>query len=535
MISTQDYQKVKEAKNGQIITLYKELDSVPDPVEYFAKLSDYGRKNNCLLLESADIIAKYGEKSLGTIDPCLRLIGQGEDFEITALNSYGETFLEEIKDDFGFCDEVSYSKESIRGKLAPKRRAVDENERLKLKTHIDIIRAIAFKFTPVDKKFVPYSGLFGSISYDFIDQFEDLPKNKDDIINDPDYEMYFVDNLFLMDHKKKKTYFIANALITDEGRDEIYEECMRKIASYEDCLNDLIPKIRRRDVVKQEIISDTSKEEYMDKVRKLKEHILTGDVFQVVLSRTIVTNYNAEALDIYKELRKLNPSPYMFYINNKSGTFLGASPEMFVKVEGDEEKVVEIRPIAGTKPRGIVNDRVDPDLDSRYEAELKIDRKELAEHTMLIDLARNDVARISKPGTRFVDEPFIVEKYSHVQHLVSNVSGILRPDLDALHAYLASMNMGTLTGAPKVEAMKLLRLYEKTKRGFYGGSVGYITPSKDFDSCIVIRSMRLKEGKAYVRTGAGIVYDSVPEKEYDETEKKAKACLKAIELAGGLK
>ena len=154
---------------------------------------------------------------------------------------------------------------------------------------------------------------------------------------------------------------------------------------------------------------------------------------------------------------------------------------------------------------------------------------------MLIDLARNDVARISKPGTRYCNEPFIVEKYSHVQHLVSNVQGILKEDLDALHAYLASMNMGTLTGAPKVEAMKLIREVEKTKRGFYGGAVGYITPSKDFDSCIIIRSMRLKNKKAYVRAGAGIVYDSIAEKEYEETEKKAKACLKAISLAGGLK
>jgi anthranilate synthase component 1 len=154
---------------------------------------------------------------------------------------------------------------------------------------------------------------------------------------------------------------------------------------------------------------------------------------------------------------------------------------------------------------------------------------------MLIDLARNDVARISKPGTRYCNEPFIVEKYSHVQHLVSNVQGILKEDLDALHAYLASMNMGTLTGAPKVEAMKLIREVEKTKRGFYGGAVGYVTPCKDFDSCIVIRSMRLKNKKAYIRAGAGIVYDSIAEKEYEETEKKAKACLKAISLAGGLK
>src|SRR3989338_3177205 len=267
----------------------------------------------------------------------------------------------------------------------------------------------------------------------------------------------------------------------------------------------------------------------------MKAHILAGDIFQVVPSRTIITNYNAEPLDIYRQLRTINPSPYMFFINNKNGILLGSSPEMFLRVQGDKEKIVEIRPIAGTKPRGIVNNEIDKDLDSRYETELKIDEKELAEHTMLIDLARNDVARVSKPGSRYVSEPFIVEKYSHVQHLVSNVRGNLKDDLDALHAYLASMNMGTLTGAPKVEAMKLIRTVVKNKRGFYGGSVGYITPSGDFDSCIIIRSMRLKGSTAYIRVGAGIVYDSIPAVEFAETERKAGACLKAIQEAGGFK
>jgi len=526
---------VKKAKKGQIVTIYKELETTQDPVSYFAKLSNYGRKKSCLLLESADIIAKYGEKSLGTADPCLKLTGKAENFEILALNELGRRFLKEIKNDFKFCDKAVYKKDSIKGILIPKRKAVDERERLKLKTHADIIRAVAFKFKPTNKRFIPYAGLFGSISYDFIDQFEDLPKNEEDIVEDPDYELYFVDNLFLMDHEQKKTYFIANALIMGDNRDKIYNECMKKISNYEKQLEAKLPKIKKVKAVKQEISSDTSKEEFINTIKKLKNNILAGDVFQVVPSRTIITNYNAEPLDIYKKLRELNPSPYMFYINNDNGILLGASPEMFLKVEGDEEKIVEIRPIAGTKPRGIINNEINLDLDSKYEAELKIDPKELAEHTMLIDLARNDVARISKPGTRFCNEPFVVEKYSHVQHLVSNVQGTLNDGLDAMHAYLATMNMGTLTGAPKVKAMKLIREVEKTKRGFYGGAVGYLTPSNDFDSCIVIRSMRLKGKKAYVRAGAGIVYDSVPEREYEETEKKAQACLNAIKLAGGLK
>jgi anthranilate synthase component 1 len=225
----------------------------------------------------------------------------------------------------------------------------------------------------------------------------------------------------------------------------------------------------------------------------------------------------------------------MFYFKNQVGVLLGSSPETFLKVEGEKEKVVEIRPIAGTRKRGRVNGKLDNDLDSRLENELRMDKKELAEHTMLVDLARNDVAKVSVPGTRHVNKPHLVEKYSHVMHLVSNVSGTLKPELDALHAYLASMNMGTLTGAPKIKAMELLRKYEKQKRGFYGGSVGYLTPSGDFDSCIVIRSMRIKKNKAHIRAGAGIVFDSIPENEAKETTAKAEACLSAIRKAQGAK
>jgi len=526
---------IKKAKIGSVVPVFKVIEGIRDPIEYFAKLSDYGRKKHSLLLESADIVEKYGELSLGTASPCLRIAGNKEDFEIKALTNLGKQLLKLIKKDLDFCDKLKYSKDTITGKLQPLRRAVSEDQRLKLKTHMDIIRAIAFKFKPTAKPLIPYCGLFGSISYDFIDQFEDLPANKEDILQDPDYELYFVDNLFLIDHKKGKIYLIANALIMDNKRNEIYNNCVKTINNYEKGLNSKLPKPKKFKPKKQEITTDTSKEEYITIVDNMKNHILAGDIFQAVPSRTIITDYSAEPLDIYKTLKELNPSPYMFFINNKNGILLGSSPEMFLRVQGEEEKVVEIRPIAGTKPRGIINNEIDKDLDSRYETELKIDEKELAEHTMLIDLARNDIAKISKLGTRYVDKPYVVEKYSHVQHLVSNVKGILKDDLDALHAYLASMNMGTLTGAPKVEAMKLIRQVEKTKRGFYGGAVGYITPSGDLDSAIVIRSMRLKNNKAYIRAGAGIVYDSIPRNEFEETEKKAKACLKAIKQAGGLK
>ncbi|MEA2037593.1 MAG: anthranilate synthase component 1 [Nanoarchaeota archaeon] len=527
-------EKIKKAKLGEIVPVYKVIDGPINAVEFFANLSSYGTKKNSILLESADIVPKYGELSLGSASPCLKIIGYKEEFEIKALNLLGKKFLKLLKKDLSFCDKVTYKQDTLNGKLVPKRRNVSEDSRLRLKTHMDIIRAITFKFKPTEKPFIPYCGLFGSISYDFIDQFEDLPENKEDILENPDYELYFLDNLFLTDHKKNKTYLLANALITDNNRNDIYKNCIKTIASYEKAITKKLPKPKRYKAKKQEIESDTTREEYEEIVNVMRTHIMQGDIFQVVPSRTIMADYNAEPLDIYQQLRNLNPSPYMFYMNQTKGILLGASPEMAVRVQGDDEKIIEIRPIAGTKPRGLVNEKIEKDLDSRYETQLKIDEKELAEHTMLIDLARNDVAKVSETGTRYCNEPFVVEKYSHVQHLVSNVNGVLKKDLDALHAYLATMNMGTLTGCPKVEAMTLIRKYEKTKRGFYGGSIGYITPSGDMDTAIVIRSMFLKGNKAYVRAGAGIVYDSVPENEFLETEKKAKACLKAINLAGGL-
>lgn len=543
------YNLIKNAKIGSIVPVVEELPYALHPVEYFSKLTENGNKKNCILFESADIVQKYGEKSLGSASPCLKVMGQNENFEIRAFNDLGARFIDFLKNDFDFCDDVEYKRDRIIGKLKPERNFVSEDKRLKLTSHMDIIRKVAFKFKPTLKAFVPYAGLFGCISYDFIEQFEDLPKNKEDIIKDPDYLLYFLDNLFLIDHKENKTFFTANALITDErANTNVYDECISKIENYKemggnmggdkDSNKDKSESNDKKLIQKKsppKIKSDVSREEFIELVKKIKKHIIAGDVYQAVLSRTLSLKINKEPFEVYKKLRELNPSPYMFYINNGEGNgegiLLGASPEMCIRVEGEEKKLVEIRPIAGTKPRGLINNNIDADLDSRFETELKIDAKEISEHMMLVDLARNDVAKISKPGTRYADQPFVVEKYSNVQHLVSNVRGILRDDLDALHAYSATMNMGTLTGAPKVEAMRLLRAYEKTKRGFYGGAVCYITPSGELDSAIAIRSIRIKGGKAYMRAGAGIVHDSDPESEFMETERKAYACLKAIESA----
>ncbi len=526
-------EELKSARPGSIVSIYEELGGALDAEDFFRKLSDYGRKKGCILLESADVVTKYGEKSIGSAEPCLRATGRGRKFEVVALNATGKRFLAHIRNGFAFAKNVKANSERITGEIPENPEIISEAEKLRMPTGMDVLRRIAFALKPISSQMAIYGGLMGAIGYDFIDQFEKLPKNKTDILKEPDFEMNFYDHFFIVDHRNLRTLFVANALVFGrEERESEAERCAKAIDSYRKALKAQVPPRRRPSGKRLKVSTDTPKGEFVKMVAKLKKNVLAGDVFQVVPSRTIIAEYTAEPFDIYAELRRLNPSPYMFYFNNSSGILLGSSPETFIKVEGNGRKRIEIRPIAGTKPRGFdAHGKIDADLDSRFEAELKTDRKELAEHTMLIDLARNDVARVSEPGTRVCGQPYTVEKYSHVQHLVSRVSGNLKHGLDALHAYLASMNMGTLTGAPKVEAMKLLRMNEKSRRGFYGGSIGYLTPSGDFDSAIVIRSMSLRKGKAYIRAGAGIVHDSVPEQEFLETERKAGACLKAIELA----
>jgi len=259
--------------------------------------------------------------------------------------------------------------------------------------------------------------------------------------------------------------------------------------------------------------------------------IRDGDIFQGVPSRHLRTTVpGLGSVDVYGALRAANPSPYMFHMGmGDDGVLLGASPETCVRVE---EGVVEIRPIAGTVPRGRRDDgSLDEDLDGRLALAMTLDPKEQAEHAMLVDLARNDVARVSVPGTTRVVQQMAVEKYAHVQHLVSRVQGRLRPELDALHAYRAAANMGTLTGAPKVKAMEMIRTAEPTARGFYGGAMGYLLADGTFDSCIVIRSLRQKGDTVHTRAGAGIVLDSVPAREFAETEHKARAVRQAVARA----
>ena len=525
-----DYRQIIHgAEPGQIIPIVKRID-LDDPLAFFAKLTDYGRAKNCCLLESREYLAGTGALSFGTARPALYLTGTGSDFTIKALTKTGKRMLGYLADEkrFAFCASVEFGAETITGTIKRTEGTVDEQTRLRSTNQMDVLRAVAFAFRLASKPFRVTCGLLGALSYDFVDQFEKLPANDEDVLGNPDYELYFADNIFLMDHEANQGYVVVNCMITDGDREAAVTEAQDAFDYYFNMARFEPPKGKRHNEPLPDASTDTVQSEYEEMVRTAKKHIIDGDIFQVVLSRTLIEPCPDEPLDVYKRLRKLNPSPYMFYLNMPRTVLMGSSPELNLRVSGTGPRHVEIRPIAGTKPRGRINGEIDPDTDFRYEAELKLDRKELAEHMMLVDLARNDIARVAAPGSRVVNELLTAEKYESVQHLVSNVKGTMREDLDALSAYLATMNMGTLTGAPKIEAMKIIRQLEKNKRGYYGGAVMYLTVDGQFDSCITIRSLQVRVHTAYIRVGAGIVHDSVPKTEFEETEHKAGSCLKAI-------
>ncbi len=527
----EDYRKIiEDSPPGKIVPIIKRVD-IDDPMDYFAKLSDYGRAKHSCLFESREYLAGSGALSFGTARPSLYLTGAGRSFTIAALNQTGKRmlgFLASDKKRFEFCENLDVTDDKIDGLIKKHEGVVDEYTRLQTVNQTNVIRAVATAFTLASKPFRVTCGLLGAISYDFIDQFETLPQNQDDMLGNPDYELYFADNIFLMDHEAAKAYIVVNVIITDDDRQQIINEAQERFDYYLNIARFDTPAPKPCQAKLAKTSTDTEQGEYEKMVQAAKQHILDGDILQAVLSRTIIEPCPDEPLDVYKRLRQLNPSPYMFYLNTENTILIGSSPELSLRVSGGQARNVEIRPIAGTKPRGRFDGQLDLDTDMRYEAELKMDRKELAEHIMLVDLARNDIARVAEPGTRVVTELLTVEKYESVQHMVSNVKGKLRKDLDALSAYLATMNMGTLTGAPKIEAMKLLRQLEKTKRGYYGGSVMYLTVDGQFDSCITIRSLQVKDNMAYIRAGAGIVHDSVPQTEFEETDHKARSCLRAV-------
>jgi anthranilate synthase component 1 len=374
------------------------------------------------------------------------------------------------------------------------------------------------------------AGAVGFCSYDIVRRLENIGDFTEDDLHLPDCVLMFFDRLLAFDHLRHQIHIIASADVSNQSPRKAYGSAVRDIAALEKRLaNGLRPKewqkvsATRRGKLK--VRPRTSRKEFEQSVRTAKEYIAAGDIFQVVPSQRLDFTPQVPPFDIYRALRAVNPSPYMYFLKMGDTHILGSSPEMLVRVTGHK---LEYRPIAGTHPRG-----KDETEDKKLEEKMLTDEKERAEHVMLVDLGRNDLGRVSEYGSVKVKDLMYVERYSHVMHIVSALEGRLRPELHALDALAACFPAGTLSGAPKVRAMQIIEDLEPTRRGIYGGSVLYADFAGNLDSCIAIRTMLMKGKKAYLQAGAGIVADSDPATEYQESMNKAQAVLRAVETARG--
>ena len=371
------------------------------------------------------------------------------------------------------------------------------------------------------------AGAVGFFAHDAVRQLEKLPVLAKDDLQMPDCTLMFFDRLLAFDHVRHEIFIIATADVRRQSPRQAYAHALRDIGRIETQLAaPLARKFLRPPkpkTGKMKVAVSVSKKHFIGTVEKIKEYIMAGDVFQTVPSLRLELEPGVEPLNVYRALRRVNPSPYMYFLRMGEMTILGSSPEMLVRVSG---RKLEYRPIAGTRKRG-----KDEAEDLKLEEELRDDEKERAEHIMLVDLGRNDVGRVSEFGTVKVRDLMFVERYSHVMHLVSAVEGTLRQGLTPVDAFAACFPAGTLTGAPKVRAMEIIEEVEPVRRGIYGGAVLYADFAGNLDSCIAIRTMLVKGKRAYVQAGAGIVADSVPESEYQECLNKAQALIKAVELA----
>lgn len=367
-------------------------------------------------------------------------------------------------------------------------------------------------------------GLIGYFAYDAVRYIEKtVSHSPTDDLNMPDCHLFLYDEIVAFDHLSNKTVIILN--ISQKGNiAEQYEACQQRANAIAQTLRDYVPTSKPpRENQEIHVNSNVTEEEFTNMVLKAKKHILNGDIFQIVLSQRFEVEHPPAPFDVYRMLRATNPSPYLYYFKNKDYQIAGASPEMLVNVT---KGIVSTKPIAGTIGRSMLEEE-----DKKLEQQLLNDPKERAEHTMLVDLGRNDVGKVAKFGTVEVTNFMHIERYSKVMHLVSDVKGLLRDDKTALDALMAVLPAGTLSGAPKVRAMQLIDQLENKHRGLYGGTVGYLGFDGNIDTCIAIRTVLFQNNKAYVQAGAGIVADSVPEKEYLETKNKALAVINAMKDA----
>lgn len=408
-------------------------------------------------------------------------------------------------------------------------------EQLRSSRPVDELKAILRGYrSPKLPEMPPFTGgAIGFFGYDLLQYYEKLPAHPVDDLNLQDMQFMFCDQVIVFDHVKQRILLVANVHIKPGDRDEdirrAYAEAELKLDQAADLLQQEGPgeSFNRRPLPAVtdlgDVRSNLTKEQFIANVEKAKDYIRAGDIFQVVLSQRFHIETEVDPLHVYRVLRTLNPSPYMYYLKLDEEIIVGTSPEALVKVENGR---VETRPIAGTRPRGATEE-----ADLALEAELLQDEKERAEHLMLVDLGRNDLGRVSEFGSVTCESYMDIERYSHVMHMVSKVSGKLRDDKDFFDAFLSCLPAGTVSGAPKLRAMEIIAELEREARGTYAGAIGYLGFSGNMDSCITIRTIVFKQGKAYVQAGGGIVWDSIPENEFQESVNKAKALLTAIRTA----
>jgi len=392
----------------------------------------------------------------------------------------------------------------------------------------DYLRNLMGTFRAVSVPGLPrfYGGLVGYLSYDTVRFIEDLPTLKPDVVGMPDAAFMMPDQVMIYDNLTQTIKVVSNIYVPEYiNHAAAYDQAVTQIDETLKLLNGPAPcsKPRKRPEKELMLEANMGRGRFEEMVRRAKQYIQDGEAIQVVLSQRFHTDLNSDPFDIYRALRRVNPSPYMYYLEYDGDIVVGASPEVLVRLEDGR---VALRPIAGTRPRGKTAEE-----DRRLEEELRADPKERAEHVMLVDLGRNDAGRVATVGTVEVTDLMVVEHYSHVMHLVSHVEGDLAPDKDMFDVLRASFPAGTVSGAPKVRAMEIIDELEPTRRGLYAGAVGYFCFSGNMDFCITIRTLLVRNGRVYLQVGAGIVADSVPEREYQETVDKGKALIKALEMA----
>jgi anthranilate synthase component 1 len=394
---------------------------------------------------------------------------------------------------------------------------------------LDLLRRLLAELRPAPLPDLPRfaGGAVGYVSYDWVRYVERLPETNPDPLGLPDCWFVFPETVLVHDRTRERLTIIHDVEIRDgEALEAAYERGLRALERVEALLAAPTPRPAPTPAGEAplEPISNVTRERFVEMVKRCQEYIHAGDIFQVVPSQRLTLTQRVDPLAIYRELRLLNPSPYLFFMRCGDHVVLGSSPEIHVRLTGG---LIELRPLAGTAPRGAT-----PEEDREIEQRLLADPKELAEHVMLVDLGRNDVGRVAEIGSVIVDEFEIVERYSHVMHIVSNVRGKLRADRDAIDLLRATFPAGTVSGAPKVRAMEVIEEVEPERRGLYAGCVGYFDYYGNMDTCIALRTLLAKDGKLYVQAGSGVVADSEPEKEFQETLHKAGALLRAIALAG---